>query len=424
MNTSLKTGNLAVAAIILVTVAVAVIMLLSPDNTPHDHSNGDHHAGNDDNDIKGPHGGRLLSKDDFSLEITLFESGLPPEFRVYANDGNKPANLQDVSLVIKLKRLGDITDHIQFSPQQDYLRGDTVVHEPHSFDVIVDAEFQGKRYSWQFESYEGRTTIADDMAEQVGIKTEIAGPVTLSETRTLTGRIQTNPNRLSHVRARFPGVVIKINKELGDQVKAGDILATVQSDESLQNYQVKAPIAGQIVKREIQVGEATSENPLFIIADLSEVWIELDIFVRDLNYIKVGQPVVLESLQRDYSTIAKIDWISPLAMHASQSVHARVIVPNTDDALRPGQFVRAHVTVAENMVPLAVRQSALQRFRDHQVVFVKFDETYEVRMLKLGRSNREWVEVLDGIDPGNSYVTDNSYLIKADIEKSGAGHDH
>jgi cobalt-zinc-cadmium efflux system membrane fusion protein len=138
----------------------------------------------------------------------------------------------------------------------------------------------------------------------------------------------------------------------------------------------------------------------------------------------VGQPVVLESLQRDYSTIAKIDWISPLAMHASQSVHARVIVPNTDDALRPGQFVRAHVTVAENMVPLAVRQSALQRFRDHQVVFVKFDETYEVRMLKLGRSNREWVEVLDGIDPGNSYVTDNSYLIKADIEKSGAGHDH
>lgn len=424
MNISSKTGQLVLIVSVLATITLAAVMLMSCDNSSRMQNADSHDAVAESNVVKGPHGGRLLSKDEFSLEITIFESGLPPEFRVYAYHDNNPANIQDVVLGIELKRLGDITNHIQFKPQQDYLRGDTEIYEPHSFEVIVNAEYQGNRYSWQFDSFEGRTSIADDMANLMGIKTEIAGPVTLTETRTLTGRVQTNPNRLSHVRARFPGMVININKELGDSVKAGEILATIQSDESLQNYHVKAPIDGLIVKREIQVGEASSNNPLFIIADMSDVWIELDIFVRDLNYIKVGQPVVLESLQRDFSTEATIDWISPLAMHASQSVHARLTVPNTDNALRPGQFIRAHVTIAENTVPLAVRQSALQRFRDFQVVFAKFGNTYEVRMLQPGRSNREWVEVLDGIDPGTVYVTDNSYLIKADIEKSGASHDH
>jgi cobalt-zinc-cadmium efflux system membrane fusion protein len=250
------------------------------------------------------------------------------------------------------------------------------------------------------------------------------GPVTLTETRTLTGRVQTNPNRLSRVRPRFAGVVIAIRHELGDVVRAGDILATIQSNESLQEYHVKAPINGLIVKRDVQVGEATGDEPLFVIVDLSEVWVELDVFVRDLDLIKKGQAVMVESLDGNYRKTASIDWVSPLTAHASQSVRARVIVANEDGALRPGQFIRGHVTVAEHAVSLAVRQAALQRFRDFQVVFARFDDVYEVRMLELGRQNHEWVEVLGGIEAGTQYVTDNSYLIKADIEKSGASHDH
>jgi len=262
------------------------------------------------------------------------------------------------------------------------------------------------------------------MAEEMGIRTETVGPFTLTETRTLTGRVQTNPNRLSRVRPRFPGVIKAIRHELGDVVRAGDILATVQSNESLQNYHVKAPIDGLIIKRDVQVGEATGDEPLFIIADHSDVWVELDVFVRDLTLIKNGQTVLVETLDGQYQKTATIDWVSPLTSHASQSVRARVTVSNKDGALRPGQFIRGHVTVAEHAVPLAVRQSALQRFRDFQVVFARFGDTYEVRMLELGRRNRDWVEVLGGIDPGTQYVTENSYIIKADIEKSGASHDH
>ena len=197
----------------------------------------------------------------------------------------------------------------------------------------------------------------------------------------------------------------------------------MQSNESLQTYAVKAPIGGLIVRRDIQVGESTGDEPLFIIADLSRVWVELDVFHRDLSRIHAGQEAEIETLD-GYRIQGKIDWISPLAAHASQSVRTRVVLSNPEGRLRPGQFVRGWVTIAEHAVPLAVRKSALQRFRDFQVVFARFGDTYEVRMLDLGRRDSEWAEVLGGLTPGTEYVTSNSYLIKADIEKSGASHDH
>ncbi len=163
---------------------------------------------------------------------------------------------------------------------------------------------------------------------------------------------------------------------------------------------------------------------MFVIVDHTDVWVDLDVFVRDLGMIKKGQSVVVESLDAKHQVTAAIDWVSPLTSHASQSVRARLTVANEDGIFRPGQFIRGHVTVAEHEVELAVRQSAVQRFRDFQVVFARFDDTYEVRMLELGRGNHDWVEVLGGIDVGTQYVTENSYLIKADVEKSGASHDH
>jgi len=416
-RTAISTFVISVTAIIL-----ATWLMFSPNDSRQLHKH--EHAHNEEEAINGPHGGRLLLQDDFSLEITVYESGLPPEFRVYAYHDNQPVEANKVTLDIELKRLGNKVDQIKFSPQDDYLRGNSTVHEPHSFEINVSATYTEKSYNWNYDNFEGRTRIPEKISQQMGIQTERTGPITLTETRTLTGRVQTNPNRLSRVRPRFAGVVKAIHHELGDVISSGDILATIQSNESLQAYQVKAPIDGMIVKRDIQVGEATGDDPLFIIADLSEVWVELDVFVRDLALIKKGQAVLVETLDGKYQKTADIDWVSPLTTHASQSVRARIAVSNEDGTLRPGQFIRGHVTVAEHAVPLAVRQSALQRFRDFQVVFARFDDTYEVRMLELGRRSRDWAEVLSGIEAGTQYVTNNSYLIKADIEKSGASHDH
>jgi len=424
VKSSVSPYSITITAISVMLFVLAVWLMLSTSDTSDSHHDEYAHHAHELKEARGPHGGRLLVQDDFGLEISIYETGLPPEFRVYAYKDNQHVAPDKVTLDIELKRLGDKRDRIKFAPQQGYLRGDSVIYEPHSFEVTVNAMHQGKSYSWQYDNLEGRTLIPGNIAQQMGIQTEAVGPVTLTETRTLTGRVQTNPNRLSRVRPRFAGVVKAIRHELGDVVRAGDVLATVQSNESLQEYHVKAPVNGLIVKRDVQVGEATGDEPLFVIVDLSEVWVELDVFVRDLELIKKGQVVMVESLDGNYRKAASIDWVSPLTAHASQSVRARVIVANEDGALRPGQFIRGHVTVGEHAVSLAVRQAALQRFRDFQVVFARFDDVYEVRMLELGRRNHEWVEVLGGIESGTQYVTENSYLIKADIEKSGASHDH
>lgn len=372
---------------------------------------------------KGPHGGRLLVNDDFALEMTIYETGVPPEFHLYPTINKQPAPLVDVDLTIELTRIDGQVDKFNFKPQADYLRGNGVVTEPHSFDVTVTAVYQGKTHQWTYDNYEGRTQIASSMAVESGIKTEKAGSQTIKEKLMLTGRVQTDPNRLSRVRARYPGIVKSVKRNLGDKVRAGEVLATIQSNESLQTYAIKAPIGGMIVRRDIQIGEATGDEPLFIITDLSQVWAEFDVFDRDLGRIKEGQTIAIETLDNQQIN-GKIDWISPLTAHASQSVRARVILPNPDGRFRSGQFVRGQVTIARHAVPLAVRLSAIQRFRDFQVVFARFKDTYEVRMLKLGRRDQEWVEVLGGLKPDTEYVSQNSYLIKADIEKSGASHDH
>ena len=87
-------------------------------------------------------------------------------------------------------------------------------------------------------------------------------------------------------------------------------------------------------------------------------------------------------------------------------------------------FVTGEIQVAELDVPLAVKRNGLQGFRDFTVVYAQIGDQYEVRMLELGRQDDEWIEVLGGLPPGTGYVTTNSYLVKADIEKSGASHDH
>ena len=417
----MKRSFVAVVVVAIVSALLLVWILRTPEQTDEMHVH--EHEEHEDVIATGRHGGRMLEQAGFAVELVLVEAGLYPEFRVYAYRDNQPLDVRQLQLEIELKRAGGRTDHLIFTPQRDHLRSG-IVDEPHSFEVSVSVEYDGDAYAWRYDQFEARTQIADDIAKAVGIQTETVGPAVLVETTTLTGRVQTNPNRLARVRPRFPGMVNAVRSELGDTVSAGDVLATVQSNESLQDYAVEAPIDGLIIKRDVQLGEASGDQPLYIIADLTEVWVELDVFVRDIDRIRKGMPVTIETLDRRYQTTAKIDWVSPLTAHASQSVRARVVVSNQDGRLRPGQFVRGHVSVADNPVALAVRRSGLQSFRDMDVVFARFGDIYEVRFVELGRRSRDWAEVLGGIEAGTHYVTENSYLIKADIEKAGAGHHH
>ena len=157
---------------------------------------------------------------------------------------------------------------------------------------------------------------------------------------------------------------------------------------------------------------------------MSEVWADLHVFGKDLERLAPGQALVITSTVGEHRVEALLDRILPIAAANSQSAIARVRLANAEGRWRPGLAVSAEITVAEHQVPLAVAVSGLQRFRDFTVVYAQVGETYEVRMLELGRRDADFVEVLGGIAPGTTYVSAQSFLIRADIEKSGASHDH
>lgn len=372
---------------------------------------------------RGPHNGRLLRNGNFVLELAIFETGIPPEFRAWATDGGRLLGPESVDLSVRLTRLGNRVDQFDFRPEEDFLRGTAAVFEPHSFVVSIDASYGGRTHRWEYESFEGRTRISPEMAAAFGLETDLAGPAVLEETIIVYGRIVPNSQRVREISARFDGAILSVDVALGETVRQGQTLAIVESNESLNSYAIDAPIDGVVTERAAHAGEQTGGRRLFTIVDTSSVWVDLAVFPGDRPLVRVGASVTVTPATGGPAIEGTISHVGVLA-DANQAVTARVVLDNSDGWWVPGTFATAQLRVAEHAVPLAVKRSGLQSFRDFTVVYAQVGDEYEVRMLKLGRQAGEWAEVLGGLEPGTRYVTENSYVIKADIEKSGASHDH
>ena len=392
-----------------------------------EHAEGDGHGdehGEEAEAERGPHGGRLLKSGTFSLEITIFETGVPPVYRAYPFENGKPVAPNSVGLSIAVKRLGGKVDTFAFKPEADFLAANAPVEEPHSFDVDVAATSGGKSYKWDYESYEGRTTIADKAAREAGITTAKAGPALVKETVELLGHLELAPGAKAELRARFPGKVMSVSKAVGDRVASGETLARIESNESLQTYTVVAPFTGIVLERNANAGDVASDGVLFVIGDPARMMADFHVFDRDAGKVKAGQAVRILPMHGEATADAKVSSVSPIKDPVTQTVVARVLLADASGRFLPGTTVKGEVVVNEVQVPLAVKTAAIQRFRDSDVVFAKVGQVYEVRMLETGRRTPEWTEVLGGIDSSQEYVMGNSFLVKADIEKSGAGHDH
>lgn len=372
---------------------------------------------------RGPHRGRMLRDGDFALEVTIFETNVPPQYRLYAYQGDKPLKPSELEATIELSRLDGEVNRFTFKPENDYLTGSGTVVEPHSFDVKVGAQYGGKTHHWEFASYEGRTTIPRAVASNAGVKVEVAGPAAIRDNVHLVGNVALDTNRHAGIKARFPGIVRAVQVQQGERVRRGQTLVVVEGNESMRSYPVTAPFDGVVLARHTNIGDVADGNTLIELADLSKVWVELHAIGEDASRLVAGQAVRVKAATTDAVVETVIDTLLPLATRG-QSVVARASIPNPDGRWRPGMTVSADVTLAEHQVPLAVKESGLQRFRDFTVVFAQIDDTYEVRMLEFGARDGEYVEVLGGLKPGTRYVAEQSFLIKADIEKSGASHDH
>lgn len=400
-------GYLAIATLPITTTALAQSAVSEQANEPE----------------KGPHNGRILRDGDFSIELAIFETGMLPEFRIYATKNNQSINGDQVQVNVKLTRLGNVIDDINFFSENDYLRGDMVIAEPHSFAVTITATYAGKNHQWQYDNYEGRVHITSAIATQMNIKTSIIGPKTLHDIHRAYGKLTLPPSSQRNISARFAGEIKGVYVTQGQRVKKGQRLLTIESNSNLSNYDIYAPINGIVTQQMTGVGEQSSDSHLLTITNTDTLIANISIFESMQQHVKIGASVDLILSKSGDIVRGKIFDTLP-EITSQQAKIYRVLINNSEGQYHVGQFVKADISLGSFDVSLAVNKAALQAFRDFTVVYQKIGEQYEVRMLELGREAGNWVEVKSGIEAGAQYVSQNSYTIKADIEKSGASHDH
>jgi membrane fusion protein, heavy metal efflux system len=511
MKTTLSAKQLIIiGATIVIGIVLALLIMQSdqPHNDDHDH---EAPTGQQDDDLpqdmhahdahppefaRGPHGGKLFTKDGYSVEVTIFEQGTPPHFRLYTYQNGEPLASSASNIRMQIARLGRQPQRISFTREGDYFRSQQVIEEPHSFVATITAEHGSKTYEFGYEQVEARVHMTDRQISLNGIEILTAGPARIKSSLDLLGEIHLNADRTVHVVPRLNGLVEAVPASAGDAVKKGQVLAVISSqsladqrsellsaqkrlelahityerekklweerisskqdylqaqqamheaeidvqsarqkltalggnavkDGNLTRYEVRSPIDGVVTEKQVAVGQVVSENTtIFVVADLSTVWAEMTVYARDLPTIRTGQQVTVKATAFDAETTGTISYIGSLVGEQAKTTTARVVLPNPEGLWRPGLPVNIEVVSEETSVPLAVAEEGLQSLNDEIVVFARYGENFEARPLKLGRRDGRYAEVLDGLLPGEKYAAKNSFLVKAELGKASASHDH
>ncbi|MHB2206289.1 efflux RND transporter periplasmic adaptor subunit [Methylobacterium sp. CM6257] len=219
-------------------------------------------------------------------------------------------------------------------------------------------------------------------------------------------------------------------------LNAADVQAAQKRDEAtpnqstLRRYELRSPLGGRIVERKVDVGTAVGKegdpSDIYTVADLSNVWIELSVPTVDLAKVKEGARVVVTPGQEgsDRHEEGRVIFVSPILNPDTRSARVIVALTNKDMAWRPGTFVTAEVEIAQDRVAVRLPKAALQTVDGKRVVFVRTEEGFEKREVELGRGDDDAYEVTSGLKPGDEIAVANSFLLKAELGKSEAAHDH
>ncbi|MEO8467054.1 MAG: efflux RND transporter periplasmic adaptor subunit [Gammaproteobacteria bacterium] len=287
-------------------------------------------------------------------------------------------------------------------------------------DGPADTPDQSADVEQASDSPSDHTTIANETAGQIGIRTAPVMPGVIHDAHEVQGLLTPVEGRHARIRARFPGPVQRVQVGVGDNVKAGQTLAVIESNVSLSAYDVTAPFGGTILDVAVGMGDLAGDQALFELADLSSLWVDMHLFGSDAQHIAPGLGVQITRLSDGAQASTKLDRILPGAATASQSTVARATILNSDGQWRPGAAVRARVTVSEREAAVVVPATALQTMENAPVVFTRSGDTYTVRHVRIGERDSVNVEILEGLSAGEDVVVEQSYLIKADLEKASA----
>ncbi|MGE3537796.1 MAG: efflux RND transporter periplasmic adaptor subunit [Candidatus Tectimicrobiota bacterium] len=339
--------------------------------------------------------------------------------------------------------------------------------------------------------------------QQLGIKVAVARAESLQTSLTLPGAIVLNADRRVHIVSRIPGIVQEIRKQLGDPVRAGEVMAVIDSREladtkaaylaarervtltettftrekdlwekkispaedylkakqalaevrielqvasqklralgfseasvqqlssranaSLTRYEVVAPLAGTVIQKHIAVGEMLKDDTeAFMVADLSTVWVDLNISAKDLLLVRKGQRVVVAA-DPTMQAEGTVSYISPMVSDETRTVVTRVVLPNPDGRWRPGLFITATLTASDTPVAVLIPKTATQTIDGQPHVFVQTPEGFAPRPVTLGRANETHVEITTGLQAGERYAMTETFILKAELGKGAASHEH
>lgn len=274
------------------------------------------------------------------------------------------------------------------------------------------------------EHDEGHIELSQEQIKHAGINLSQVGSGNIRETLSVYGVITSNAEQVQSVSARFEGVIRSVNKKIGDHVRKGEMLATVEANQSLKTYSILSTLNGVITQRNANIGEQTTNRALFVIEDFSTVWVDLSLFPKDVNKVKLGQSVRIKSANNPISGEGNIIYIAPLGNSNNQATTARVLLNNAENLWKPGIFINAEITLSETAAPTVIQSEAVQLVEGETVIFVKGEEGFEPREITLGRTDGESSEVLSGLKAGETYVAKNSFVLKSEMGKEDAEHGH
>jgi cobalt-zinc-cadmium efflux system membrane fusion protein len=340
--------------------------------------------------------------------------------------------------------------------------------------------------------------------KSLGLEVKEAGSGVLALHLELPGEIVANPDRLIHVVSRVPGVIRTVRRNLGDNVRSGEVLAVLDSreladakagylamvkrlemaetnlkreevlwkkkisaevdyleakkvfteteielksaeqklhslglseaaleslpmqrDVSFTQHEIRAPLSGTIIEKHMVQGEAIKDDKeVFLIADLTSVWVNINVYQKDLPGVRKGQPVLVSAGGGIPDVQGTIAFVEPVASTETRTALAHVLLPNPKGLLRPGLFVTAKIKTDEISVPILIPKTALVSQGDRTEIFIETDKGFVSQNVSIGRSNGSLVEVVSGLKAGQRYVAQGAFTLKAQMSRGAFGDSH
>lgn len=256
----------------------------------------------------------------------------------------------------------------------------------------------------------GPVQLTAEQTKMLAVEVAEATNRPMAQLLILNGQIQLLPNAQADVSVRISGAVTAIKTNLGDKVVQDQVLAVVQSrliGDPPPSIAVKAPIAGVIDARNVNLGQAVEPNTvLFHISNRDQLLVLAQVYEEDLGQIKMGQAVNVHALSYPKQVFSgKVSLIEPNLDAVTRTVNVQISLANREGMLKPGMFVRANVILNQNEAALTVPNNAIMQADNAQFVFVRTGNTYERVIVTTGASDDNYTEITEGLVPGDDVVT-------------------